>query len=117
VFSVALAFIVPRLFWMALLVQIASTLSYVAFLFRTENYGVSVDQRFLALLMFGALLIALREFTRSFGLLDLLAQQRPPPAPPADGGRPEPPPSNGPRADDGPALSPALPSPRVGRTR
>jgi Gpi18-like mannosyltransferase len=121
IFSVVIAFIVPRMFWVALFVQVASALSYVAFLFRTGDYGVSVDQRFLALLMFGALLITLREFALRFGLLDLIARQVPPPAPPVDGGRPDQ--SHGPehRRDDGPAadepiasgpLAPAAPEGR-----
>jgi Gpi18-like mannosyltransferase len=75
VLSIAAVFWMPRLIWVPLLVQVASLLSYVAFLFRGgRESGVSVDQRILALFMFVALVLVVREFGREFGLRGLLAQ-------------------------------------------
>lgn len=76
VLSIVSAFFVPRMIFVPLLVQIASALSYVAFLFKTDTYGVSVDQRVLALLMFVALLLVLREFVREFELSRLFDEPR-----------------------------------------
>jgi hypothetical protein len=77
VLSIAVAFWIPRLLWVPLLVQIASLLSYVAFLFRAgREYGVSVDQRVLAVVMFAALVLVVRAFGQEFGLRSLLAQAR-----------------------------------------
>jgi Gpi18-like mannosyltransferase len=77
VLSIAVAFWMPRLLWVPLLVQIASLLSYVAFLFGAgREYGVSVDQRVPAVLMFAALVLVVRAFGQEFGLRSLLTQAR-----------------------------------------
>jgi Gpi18-like mannosyltransferase len=69
VLSVIVAFWVPRLVIVPLLVQIASALSYVAFLFQTTHYAVSVDQRVLAAVMFAALLTVAWHLLRSLRIL------------------------------------------------
>jgi Gpi18-like mannosyltransferase len=64
VLSVALAFWTPRLILVPVLVQTASALSYLPFLFYSEATGPgrSVDERYLTVLMLGALVLLVRRF-------------------------------------------------------
>ncbi len=63
VLSVILAFYVPRLWAVPLLVQFASFLSYVPFLFGSRGAGTTaVDFKFLAVTMLVALVLVVREF-------------------------------------------------------
>ncbi|BFU42956.1 hypothetical protein [Krasilnikovia sp. MM14-A1004] len=57
VLTVVLAFYRPRLWFVPLLVQVASLLSYLPFLFVDTRHGPFVDLRVLAALMFAALLV------------------------------------------------------------
>jgi hypothetical protein len=77
VLSVALAFWVRGGIWAAALIQAASALSDVAFLFRTEQaYAVSVDQRILATLMLIALVILVHRLAVHLGLPDMISRAR-----------------------------------------
>jgi Gpi18-like mannosyltransferase len=77
ILTVALFFWAFRAIWIAIAVQTASALSYVAFLFRTKaGYAVSVDQRILAAVMAAALFGLLAMVVREFRLLGLLRQAR-----------------------------------------